>query len=181
MNRCIRIGVGAVAALAISATARAQVGGFSVVSADHWAAPSIIHLVTAGVLQKAPADPVSGKKSAAAKPRYDGAKPVTRFELALTLYRFVQYLERVDKQKKNRMGAQAAPTDGAAAARRLVAEGYLPQDTFLLKEGSKVVTADQLAKALQRVIIRARQKSVPVSPDSTYGEPIDRPSVAPGS
>jgi hypothetical protein len=105
---------------------------------------------------------------------------VTRYELAVTLYRFVQYIDRADKQKKSKQGAQAAPADGTEAVKRLIADGYLPKNTPLATDGTKVVTANQLADALTHIIVRSREKATPITPDSKYA-PIERPSAAPGS
>jgi len=91
----------------------------------------------------------------------------------------VQYIDRADKQKKSKMGAQAAPEDGAAAVQRLIAEGYLPKNTPLATEGTKTVTANQLADAITHVIVQSRVKATPITPDSKYA-PIERPSAAPG-
>jgi len=167
---------------ALGGPARAQVAGFSDVPKDHWAADSIAKLVAAGIIaspgqQQKAASPSAAK--APTKPAYNGEKPVTRYELAVTLYRFVQYIDRADKQKKSKMGAQAAPADGAAAVQRLIAEGYLPKNTPLATEGTKTVTANQLADAITHVIVQSRVKATPITPDSKYA-PIERPSAAPG-
>jgi hypothetical protein len=171
----------AVAALVVPA--RAQVAGFADVPKDHWAASSIAKLVNAGIIASPAQNPQDkGKTSGAkapAKPAYNGEKPVTRYELAVTLYRFVQYIDRADRQKKSKMGAQAAPANGAAAVQRLIAEGYLPKETPLALDGDKLVTANQLADALTHVVVRSREKASPVTPDSKYA-PIQRPSAGPG-
>ena len=74
------------AALGCAGAASAQSGGFSDVSKGHWAAPSVAGLASRAIL--AP----QGKAA-----KFDGSKPITRFELAITLWRFVQYIERADK------------------------------------------------------------------------------------
>lgn len=168
------------AALVIAGpAASAQVGGFSDIPPGHWAADSIAKLVTAGILQGSPK--IGAKPGAKKVAAYDGNKPVTRYELAVTLYRFVQYLERADKQPKTKMGAQAFPQTGAEAIRRLVANGYLPAKTPLAKNGDKVVTANELADALAQVIGASRVKNTPITPDSLRAQPIEKPGVAPGT
>jgi hypothetical protein len=100
----------------------------------------------------------------------------------VTLYRFIQYVERADRQKKGRTsGASAAPpTTGPEAVRRLIREGYLPAGTPLAREGGKRVTAGELADALAQVLVRVTEKKTPVSPDS-QNAPIDHPHThAPG-
>jgi len=120
------------------------------------------------------AKPAPGKKQG-----YDGNKPVTRYELAVTLYRFVQYIERADRQKKGKSGAMAEPKTGADAVKYLVSNGYLPRTTLLAKEGGKIVTANQLADALAQVITKSRERVTPISPDSELD--IKRPQAVPGT
>ena len=186
--------VSAVALLAVGSV-RAQVGGFSDVPKDHWAAQAVARLSAAGIVRgdgkgeplgPSPKPvPQTGGKSGAAKPAsktaYDGNKPVTRYELAVTLYRFVQYMEATDKQKRGKTGVEAAPRDGAEAAKRLVSGGYLPANTPLARDGSKVVTANQLADALAQVITRNREKHTPITPDSERTQPIEKPQAVPGT
>ena len=141
-------------------TAHAQAGGFPDVPSNHWAAASVEKLVGMGILAAPP------KQAAKPGPKYNGDKAVTRYELAVTLDRFVQYLERADKQKKSKYNVQATPAEGAAATKRLIAGGYLPATTALATDATKVVTAKQLADAMTRVIVKVREKKVPISPDS---------------
>ena len=105
--------------------------------------------------------------------KFDGSKPVTRYELVLTLWRFAQYLERADKQQKGKSQA-LAPKDGAAAVKLLIAAGYLPKNTALASGGAQAVTANQLSDALSAVILKVRAKKIPITPDSRYA-PIPRP------
>lgn len=185
--RIARVAVVAAALAAVSFGARsasAQAAGFPDVPANHWAAAGVAKLVSVGILRGYPADPVAPQGAAAkpaAKSGFDGNKPVTRYELAVTLYRFVQYIDRADKQKKSKTGAQAAPADGAEAVKRLIAEGYLPKDTPLATEGTRVVTANQLADALTAVITRSREKQTPITPDSLKTLPMEKPQSAPGT
>jgi hypothetical protein len=181
MKRALLLSFAALSALvALVSPARAQVAGFSDVPKDHWAADSIAKLVAVGIL----ASPAQQKGNASgakapAKPVYNGNRPVTRYELAVTLYKFVQYIDRADRQQKSKMGAQAVPANGADAVRRLIADGYLPKETPLATDGDKLVTANQLADALTHVVVRSREKAVPITPDSKYA-PIERPSAGSG-
>ncbi|MFM7321573.1 MAG: S-layer homology domain-containing protein, partial [Armatimonadota bacterium] len=90
----------AVATACFAGTAHAQVGGFRDVPSGHWAAGALEALAARAIV--GPAKP---------KGNFDGAKPVTRYELAVTLWKLVQYMERADKQKKSKDGA-SAPVDG---------------------------------------------------------------------
>ncbi|MDX1934353.1 MAG: S-layer homology domain-containing protein [Capsulimonadales bacterium] len=138
--------------------AQAQVAGFSDVPANHWAAESVQKLAAMGILQGNPV-----KKPTPAK--FDGNKPVTRYELAATLYRFVLYMERADRQPKSKLGADAS---GADAVKYLTDNGYLPKGTPLAKNGNTLVTANLFADSLYTVMARIREKSVPVTPGSKY-------------
>jgi hypothetical protein len=177
---------GLLALAAPAVHARRQQQPFSDVPANHWAAESVAKLAARGIVTGYPAAQAGG---GAAAPRpataYNGSKPVTRYELAVTLYRFVQYLERADQQKKGGLRVQVLPpiknTDGAAAVRTLVAGGYLAADTPLGKNGATVATANQLADALAQVIRRDREKRTPVSPDSLHAPKIGDPPAHGGS
>jgi hypothetical protein len=165
----------AVAAVTVGAAAAspayAQTAGFKDVPKDHWAADSVAKLATAGVVK---GYPVQKNQKATGKESYNGDKPVTRYELAVTLYRFVLYIERAERQKKGKLNVEA-PIEGPQAIRKLVAEGYLPRDTPLAKEGGKAVTANELADAMAQVITRSREKMTPVTPDSLKSTPIEKP------
>jgi hypothetical protein len=151
-------------ALALVGVARAQSGGFGDVPTGHFAGDAVSKMAALGVM-------APGKAGA----KFDGNKPVTRYELALTLWRFAKYLDGVDKQQKGKLKA-SAPTSGADAVKKLIAEGYLPKNTPLAKEGSKAVTASQLSDALTAVIVQMRARKVPISPDSLHA-PITRPDA----
>jgi hypothetical protein len=142
---------------------------------NHWAAESVKQLARRGILIAA-APPKTNAGSKPAQPTYSGNKPVTRYELAVTLYRFVQYLERADRQKRGGAATRGAPSaqpmatpaapEGAEAVRRLVAGGYLPKNTPLAQNGNALVTADQLADALAQVVSHSLEKRTPVTPGS---------------
>ncbi|MGC4045864.1 MAG: S-layer homology domain-containing protein [Armatimonas sp.] len=163
MRRFVMLG----AALAVAGAASAQTA-FKDVPAGHFAQEAVTKMATMGVM-------APEKKGSS----FDGNKPVTRYELALTLWRFAQYLERTDKQKKSKFQAQA-PKDGATAVKQLVAMGYLPKNTPLATSGTKVVTATQLADALTAVIVKVRANRIPMSPDSEHA-PISRPDHSHGT
>lgn len=159
----------------VGTSARAQSAGFSDVPANHWAADSIAKLTQAGILTGYATEPPktsTAKPATAAKPAYNGDKPVTRYELAAILYRFVTYIERADRQKKSKMGVQATPPkSGKEAMTRLVAEGYVKGQSDFAKDGTKLVTATELALVLGDVITRSREKITPPSPDSLNAIP----------
>jgi len=118
---------------------------------------------------------------------FKGDQPVTRYELAAALVRFVEFIqenERLlakDARKpatvrapeavrpgKDASGQKASPriasTAGGSAA-ALVDGGFLPKDSILLKDGPKQVTPDELADALASVakrVIELRVKEEPI-------------------
>jgi hypothetical protein len=139
---------------------QAQVAGFSDIPSNHWAAESVSKLVSAHILAGPPT-----KKAAKTTAKYDGDKPVTRYELAVTLYRFVLVLDRAGKQKKSKMGADIS---GPNAVKYLVDKGYLPKDSPLTTDGSKVVTANQLADTMSQVIAKIKENSIPITPGSKF-------------
>ncbi len=176
-----------VCALAVPMSARAQTAGFPDVPQNHWAAQAVAKLASAGIVNGYPADPLQVPKTGQAKPTtatgFNGNKPVTRYELAVTLYRFVQYMERANSRPKSKGGASTLPpaTSGADAVRRLVAGGYLPKDTPLAKEGGKTATANELIDALTAVIAKDRANATPITPDSLRTLPQEHPKNAPGT
>jgi len=159
----IKCALAALLIAGLTTTASAQAGGFRDVPAAHWAGGALEALAARAIV--APTKPGSS---------FDGAKPVTRYELAVTLWKLVQYMERADKQKKSKDGA-ALPLDGPGAIKRLVADGYLPANSPLVRNGTATVTADQLSTALVQVIARSKEKTVPVTPDSKKSLPIEHP------
>ncbi|MBC7809243.1 MAG: S-layer homology domain-containing protein [Akkermansiaceae bacterium] len=170
--------VAAVCAVTISAPAFAQGSAFPDVPANHWAASSVSALVKAGIVNGYGASPLAIGAPDKKKPAYDGNKPVTRYELAVTLYRFVQHMDKVAKQPKSKTGAMVTPKTGADAVKQLVARGYLPANSPFVKNataagGIKPVTADEFARALGDVLTKVQETRTPVSKDS--GLDIERP------
>ncbi len=175
----IAAGVAVCAAIASAAAVSvAQSARFRDVPANHWAAQSVDKLTTAGIIKGYPSAPFAPATVSAQTPKgkasgYNGDKPVTRYELAVTLYRFVQYVERANKQPKGKLPIKGEPKSGAQAVKSLIAGGYLPATTPLAVEGGKSVTANQLAAAMAQVIMKTRETAVPASPDSDLN--IEKP------
>jgi hypothetical protein len=178
--RVVPVAVGAAVCAAIASAAVvsvAQSARFRDVPTNHWASQSVDKLTTVGIIKGYPSAPFApADTSAPAKGKtggYNGDKPVTRYELAVTLYRFVQYVERANKQPKGKLPIKGEPKSGGEAVKSLVAEGYLPKNTPLASEGGKVVTAKQFSAALAQVIMKTRETTVPPSPDSDLK--VDKP------
>lgn len=165
-------GIAAVATVAIAAAAPARAQApFPDVPAGHWAAEAVAKMAGEGILTGYP-------PAAAPRPKatpFDGNKPVTRYELAVTLWRFVRYLNQADGRKKGNLGAQLpdakSPQDALA---KLVSGGYLPKNTPLAKEGGKNITASELADAMAQIITKVTEKKTPITPESRRA-PISRP------
>lgn len=164
-----------------SVGARAQVGGFPDVPKNHWASDPVQKLAQAGILTGYPEGQKPASKPKSAAMAFNGDKPVTRYELAATLYRFVQYIERADKQKRGKSQVQAAPKNGAEAIARLISGGYLPATTPLAKNGSLIVTANQLSEALAQIMLRINENKTPITPDSRRDDPIEMPQGRSGA
>ncbi len=100
--------------------------------------------------------------------RFRGDKPVTRYELAVTLDRFVRYVEAArkplhpaEKPTPVKVPARASKAEGAALT-HLVSQGFLPASSPLLKKnGRQPVTASEMADALAAVTIRLSDRAEP--------------------
>ncbi len=100
--------------------------------------------------------------------RFQGDKPVTRYELAVTLDRFVRYMEAArkplhpaGKPVSVTKPARASQAEGVAL-KHLVSQGFLPASSPLLtKDGQKPVTASELSDALAAVTIRLSDRAEP--------------------
>lgn len=98
--------------------------------------------------------------------RFQGNQPVTRYELAVALDRFVQYIEAGRKP----LHAQAFPgpphlAPAASDVQRqalthLVSQGFLPAKSPLVtKNGSGFVTAKETSDALAAVTVRLSDRA----------------------
>lgn len=126
------------------------------VPAGHWAARAV--------------GSVTAKKLMASQPdgRFHGDKPVTRYELAVVLDRFVRYIEAGRKPlHATQFPARLTlpPTispDVRQALTHLVANGFLPVNSPLLtRPGAKPATARELSDAMAQVTIRLSDRSLP--------------------
>ncbi|MDO8684618.1 MAG: S-layer homology domain-containing protein [Armatimonadota bacterium] len=118
---------------------------FSDVPAGHWAAESVTKMSEAGIMKGYP----DGK--------FNGDKPVTRYELAVALERFAQFIEASrapltaipSSNKPDTSGNWAKPSLGF-----LLSGGFLPRDSELTKDGGKAVSGELLAQSLASVAAR---------------------------
>ena len=98
--------------------------------------------------------------------RFQGNQPVTRYELAVALDRFVQYLEAGRKPLHAEIFpapkklAPAADTVQRKALTHLVVNGFLPAKSSLVTQnGSGFVTAKETSDALAAVTIRLSDRA----------------------
>ena len=136
------------------------------VPASHWAAKSV--------------DRVVGKKVMRPRPdgKFHGSAYVTRYELAVTLDRFAQYIETA--QKPLHVTALPAPklapgtpANVRLALTHLVTAGFLPAKSPLVTQtGNKPVTAQQLADAMAHVTVRLSDRSLPTTKEADPTPPF---------
>ncbi len=98
--------------------------------------------------------------------RFRGNKPVTRYELAVALDRFVHYVESARKPLHSELlhPNVTVPLKATAAQKQalhhLVSYDFLPpHSTLLTQSGSAPVTADELSAALASVTIRLSDRA----------------------
>lgn len=127
---------------------------------SHWAAHSV--------------QSVTAKNLMAALPdgNFHGDKPVTRYELAVALDRFVRYIEAARKPLHPAPAqtpvtlAPTVPPAARAALTHLTGNGFLPPKSPLItRDGTKPGTAQELADALAQVTIRLSDRSLPPNKD----------------
>lgn len=120
----------------------------------HWAASSV--------------QSITGKKIMGALPdgKFHGNKPVTRYELAVTLDRFVHYIEAGRKPLSSTPQSAVGVKNASPAVKHLLADGFLPPASPLIKgTGRELVTAQQLADALSQVTMRLSDRNLPPNKD----------------
>jgi hypothetical protein len=127
-------------------------GPFLDVPASHVAAPAVADLKARGILTGYPDN------------TYHGDKPVTRYELAVTLARFAKYYDTSQAPIQSSSAQIPAAPDWAAPSRTyLVSNNFLLPDSPLFENpGTRRVTSDELANALSSLINRLTDRSMPL-------------------
>jgi predicted transcriptional regulator len=104
--------------------------------------------------------------------KFNGDKPVTRYELAVALDRLVRYIENGRKPLHPTLRPKAAklpagaPADVRTALQNLTEYNFIGSDSILLKgKGTEPVTANQLASLMSQVTIRLSDRAVPPQED----------------
>ena len=120
----------------------------------HWAAGAVKQVTAKRLMTPAP----DGD--------FRGNAPVTRYELAVTLDRLVRYIEAARQPLSAVPDAPMAfpktvPAPVQAALSHLVGGGFLPaKSPLVVKDGTRPVTAGELADALSQVTIRLSDRSL---------------------
>ena len=163
------------ACLLLSLSTFASAAEFKDVPKDHWAAEAVQKVADAGIMQGYP------------DKTFKGDKPVTRFELAVALERFVEFIQQSRKplekptessSKGAEIGERRAESPAKKAISALKSGGFLPADSKLLKDSSKPVTANDLAEALASVaqrLIELQNAPERTAPSQTSPQPPHGP------
>ena len=127
--------------------AGAQTTGFKDVPPDHWAAEAVQEVVAKGIMKGFPDG------------TFRGDQPVTRYELAVTLARFMRHVEESLKDLKARTPkvSFAVPVKPQHWAFKdlqfLVNHGYVSEESPLLREPYKPADPDTVSAVLAQAII----------------------------
>jgi hypothetical protein len=126
---------------------RAQTTAFKDVPADHWAAAAVQEVVAKGIMTGFPDG------------TFRGDQPVTRYELAVTLARFMRHVEESLKDLKARtpkvsIAVPLKPQHWAFKDLQfLVSHGYVSEESPLLRDLSRPVDPDTVSAVLAQAII----------------------------
>jgi len=104
--------------------------------------------------------------------KFNGDKPVTRYELAVTLDRLVKYIENgrkpmhPTKRQHSAKLPSGAPGPVRSALKYLTDYNFIDTNSILLKgKGTEVVTAKQLSSILSDVTVRISDRAIAPQPD----------------
>lgn len=121
---------------------------FADIPKGHWAEKSVANVVGRGYMNGLP----SGK--------FDGEKPVTRFEFAVALDRFVRDVEKglkdapkTNRAKEHKVGV-ASKHWAFESLSHLLDGGYLPPDSPIFSDKVTTLTMTQTGKAMGQIAVR---------------------------
>ena len=127
------------------------------VPARHWAAGSVERVTHEKIMGRDPDG------------RFRGDKPVTRYELAVAVDRFVRYIETARKPLHTEIVPVSpslttkAPAAAKQAIQHLVSNGFLkPNSPILTQNGNGAATANELSDALASITIRLSDRAEPL-------------------
>lgn len=142
-----------------------QAGGYSDIPKNHWAAPAVDRLVQYGYLPAGQGKP------------FHGNQPVTRYEFAVVMDRFIQDIRRsfirLPKPKViNEKKIKGRADDGSQQAMiRLAREGFLPYYSPIFHGPEDTLAPEMLSAALSQVAIRISELMGYASPPNTPQDP----------
>jgi hypothetical protein len=128
---------------------------FKDVPANHWAAQAVSHITGMGIMKGYPDS------------TFKGNTPVTRYELAVALARFVEFINASRKpllpSKKNEkeLSQLKCPFWAKSSIETLTLGEYLQSNSTIITDGSKPVTSEDLANALASVAARIIELDTP--------------------
>jgi len=133
-----------IASLAITT----QTAGYSDIPREHWAAASVNRLTAMGLFP-----PGKGKP-------FQGEKPVTRYEFAVVMDKFItdirrSFIRQPTKKKIDTKKIRGRKEDGSQTAMiRLAEEGFLPYYSPIFHGPKDTITPEMLSIALSQVAQR---------------------------
>ena len=137
------------AAICFAAGENAASKRFSDVPDNHWAAGAVQQLAEEGILKGYPDS------------TFRGDRPITRYELAVALARFAEFIEARRKplvpegRKTGKKPAQAkCPPWAMSSIDFLTSNLFLPANSPIIRDGSKNATGEDLAQALSSMAAR---------------------------
>ncbi|MEJ5250779.1 MAG: S-layer homology domain-containing protein [Chthonomonadetes bacterium] len=139
--------IGAIALAIATMPTFAQDVEFKDVPPDHWAAPAVKEVVAMGIMKGFPDG------------TFRGDQPVTRYELAVTLARFMRHVEESLKDLKARtpkvsIAVPLKPQHWAFSDLKfLIERGYVSEESPLLRDLSKPVDPDTVSAVLAQAVI----------------------------
>ncbi len=138
---------GALAVVLATLPVLAQDTQFKDVPPDHWAASAVKEVVAKGIMQGFPDG------------TFRGNQPVTRYELAVTLARFMRQVEESLKDLKARTPRVSIPVPvkpqhwAFKDLQFLVSHGYVGEESPLLRDLSRPVDPDTVSAVLAQAMI----------------------------
>lgn len=136
------VAVAAAGVLCFAAGEKAGSRKFTDVPESHWAAPAVEQLADKGVFSGYPDN------------KFYGDKPVTRYELAVALARFAEFIEEGRKPlipaKKSGSGQKKAkcPEWAQGSIDFLIENQFLPAVSPVIEDGAEFATVEDLAQSL---------------------------------
>lgn len=125
------------------AAGKARGKQFSDVPSDHWAASAVQQMSDEGVMSGYPDS------------TFKGDKPVTRYELAVALARFAEFMEAgrkplvsPEQKPQSKTAVKKSPKWAKSSVNYLTSNLFLPADSPIIMDGDKPATSEDVAQAL---------------------------------